>query len=245
MSERLLVWFSCGAASAVAAKLISEMALDMPVEYLYCDTLKYEHPDNIRFLRDVERWIGHEIKLLNPADYNGGYTDIFDVFDRRHFLNGQHGALCTVLLKKTVREKYSTPDDIHVLGYVAEEIDRAARFINANIGVNTRFVLIEKKITKRRCLFMLQEAGIELPTMYKLGYKNNNCIGCVKGGMGYWNKIKVDFPDVFDRMAKEERKLNASCINGTFLDELDTDKGNYKGEEHLECGLFCNYEAIR
>src|ERR1035437_4278394 len=110
--QRLLVWFSCGAASAVAAKLVSEMDLDMRVEYLYCDTLKYEHPDNVRFLHDVEQWIHHLIRPLNPADYNGGYTDIFDVFERRHFLNGQHGALCTVLMKKTVREKYSTPDDI-------------------------------------------------------------------------------------------------------------------------------------
>jgi hypothetical protein len=242
--KRLLVWFSCGAASAVAAKMISEMDLDMPVEYLYCDTLAYEHPDNARFLHDVKKWIGHEIKLLKPADFNGGYTDIFDVFDRRHFLNGQHGAQCTVLMKKVVREKYSTPDDVHVLGYVAEEAGRAQRFMDANIGVDTRFILVEKGITKRRCLFMVQEAGIELPAMYKLGYRNNNCIGCVKGGMGYWNKIRVDFPEAFERMAKEERKLGASCINGLFLDKLEPGRGNYTGEEHLECGLFCSPESI-
>jgi hypothetical protein len=192
--KRLLVWFSCGAASACAAKIISETVTDIPVEYLYCNTLAYEHPDNVRFLHDVEKWIGHEIKLLNPSDYNGGYSDIYDVFQRRKYLSGPHGALCTVLLKKVVREKYSSPDDIHVLGYVAEEADRAARFNKINIGVDTRFILIEKKITKRRCLFMVQEAGIELPAMYQLGYNNNNCIGCVKGGMGYWNKIRIDFP---------------------------------------------------
>lgn len=243
MTYRLLVWFSCGAASAVAAKIVSEMTLDMPVEYLYCNTLKFEHPDNIRFLHDVENWIGHEVKFLNPADFNGGYTDIYDVFERRHFLNGQHGAQCTVLMKKTVREKYSTPDDIHVLGYVAEEVNRAARFNDANIGIETRWMLIEKNISKRRCLFMIQEAGIELPTMYKLGYKNNNCIGCVKGGMGYWNNIRRDFPEAFSHMASLERKLNASCINGTFLDELQLGKGRYEGEQNLECGLFCSYES--
>ena len=43
---------------------------------------------------------------------------------------------------------------------------------------------------------MLQNAGIELPEMYKLGYQHNNCIGCVKSsGAGYWNKIKIDFPE--------------------------------------------------
>jgi hypothetical protein len=104
-------------------------------------------------------------------------------------------------------------------------------------------MLIEKNISKRRCLFMIQEAGIELPTMYKLGYKNNNCIGCVKGGMGYWNNIRRDFPEAFSHMASLERKLNASCINGTFLDELQLGKGRYEGEQNLECGLFCSYES--
>lgn len=239
MKARLLVWVSCGAASAVAAKIVSEMDQPLPVEYLYCDTLKYEHPDNRRFLQDVQKWIGHEIKLLDPADYNGGYTDIYDVFERRHFLNGQHGAQCTVLMKKTVREQYSTPDDIHVLGYTAEEVERAARFNEYNIGVLTKWVLIEKGISKRRCLFTVMEAGIKLPAMYELGYKNNNCIGCVKGGQGYWNKIRTDFPDAFERMAKLERKLGVSCINGLYLDELKPNTGRYQSEQHLECGLFC------
>ena len=237
--KRLLVWFSCGVASAVAAKIVSEQQFDYPVEYLYCDTLAYEHPDNIRFLHDVEKWIGHEIKLLKPADYNGGYSDIYDVFERRKYLSGPHGAQCTVLLKKTVREKYSLPDDVHVLGYTSEEESRAQRFINANIGVDTYFPLIENDISKRRCLFIVQEAGIELPEMYKLGYKNNNCIGCVKGGMGYWNKIRRDFPDVYERMAAMERKLGATVINGTSLDELEPERGRYQDENNWECGLFC------
>ena len=25
--------------------------------------------------------------------------------------------------------------------------------------------------------------GIEIPVMYRLGYNNNNCVGCVKGGI--------------------------------------------------------------
>lgn len=59
---------------------------------------------------------------------------------------------------------------------------------------------------------MLWKAGIEIPAMYKMGYNNNNCIGCVKGGMGYWNKIRKDFPKVFDRMAKIEREVGATCL---------------------------------
>lgn len=31
---------------------------------------------------------------------------------------------------------------------------------------------------------MVLRAGIELPLMYRMGYDNANCIGCVKGGEG-------------------------------------------------------------
>ena len=49
--SRVLVWFSCGAASAVAAKMSVEKYGDR-CEVVYCDTLKYEHSDNLRFLLD-------------------------------------------------------------------------------------------------------------------------------------------------------------------------------------------------
>jgi len=52
---------------------------------------------------------------------------------------------------------------------------------------------------------MVERAEIELPEMYKLGYEHNNCVGCVKGGMGYWNKIRVDFPLRFKEYADMEK----------------------------------------
>ena len=85
---------------------------------------------------------------------------------------------------------------------------------------------------------MLMQAGIELPAMYKLGYKNNNCIGCVKGAKGYWNKIRVDFPEAFERMVKQERKMNVKILD-VFLDELDPSVGNYHSEFETECGVVC------
>ena len=88
--------------------------------------------------------------------------------------------------------------------------------------------------------------GIELPTMYKLGYSNNNCIGCVKGGIGYWNKIRKDFPERFFAMSKIERELNATCLkddNGKiFLDQLDPNRGNDDNGIIPDCSLFCAIE---
>ena len=75
--------------------------------------------------------------------------------------------------------------------------------------------------------------------MYDLGYPNNNCIGCVKGGMGYWNKIRVDFPEVFKKRAELEREIGHSCLNGVFLDELEPDRGNMNLEVFPDCSIMC------
>ena len=101
------------------------------------------------------------------------------------------------------------------------------------------FPLIENNLDKAACLDLIERAGIELPQMYKMGYHNNNCIGCVKGGMGYWNRIRKDFPEVFDRMAKLERKIGHSCLKQYFLDELPESAGREEKNIEPQCSIFC------
>lgn len=233
---RVLAWFSCGAASAVAAKYAVDYYPDC--EILYCDTLKYEHPDNVRFLKDVEKWLGKEIRILKSEKYE----DIYDVFKKTGWLVGPRGARCTTELKKNVRRKYQQEGDLQIFGLTYEEKHRIDRFEQQNPDCDIEWILYENHITKAECYQILGNAGIELPKMYKLGYNNNNCIGCVKGGMGYWNKIRVDFPETFERMAKLERELNVTINTNkygrVFLDELDPNAGLFE-EEDIECGVFC------
>lgn len=240
--NRVLVWFSCGAASAVAAKLAVEKYPET-VEVLYCDTLAYEHPDNGRFMADVSKWIDREIKILRSPKY----VDIFDVFRKTKWLIGPAGARCTMELKRNVRKAYEKPGDVHIFGFTADEQKRIERFDTENPNILAEFILSDAGVTKQNCYERISAAGIELPAMYKLGYNNNNCIGCVKGQQGYWNKIRRDFPKAFERMAKLEREMNVA-INKTykggkrqrvFLDELDPDAGRYESEADIECGVLC------
>ena len=233
LSERILVWLSCGAASACAAKLTLEQYPD--AEVLYCDTLAFEHPDNRRFLRDVEQWLGVTVKILRSEKY----SDIFDVFNKTGWLVGHGMARCTIELKRAVREAYQMPGDLHVFGMGADEAGRIARFEANSPKLRLLWPLRDRGMNKQACLNMLMRAGIELPMMYRLGYRNNNCVGCVKGGMGYWNKIRHDFPAAFERMARQERKMGATCIKGVYLDELDPVSGNYASEYEIECGPVC------
>lgn len=258
--SRYLAWFSCGAASAVAAKMAVDKYGDQ-CEVLYCDTLKYEHADNRRFMDDVSRWLGREIKILKSEKY----SDIYDVFDKTGWLVGPGGARCTTELKKMVRVAYQKPDDTHVFGFTSDETNRVKRFHAENPDLKAIFPLLKSNwdcyidqsipenlgITKSGCFKILDEAGIDRPAMYKLGYKNNNCIGCVKGQQGYWNKIRVDFPEVFAKMAAQERKMNAAInkkyVKGervrVFLDELDPKAGKWTKEPDIECGVLCIHET--
>ena len=241
--QRVLVWFSCGAASAVAAKLAVEKYGDL-CEVLYCDTLKYEHPDNLRFLRDVEGWIGKPIKILR----SDRYTDIFDVFRKTGWLVGVGGARCTTELKKNVRKAYQKPGDLNIFGLTYDEQKRIERFEDQNPDTKCEWLLSDLFIDKAECYRALLSARIDLPEMYKLGYNNNNCIGCVKGQAGYWNKIRVDFPEAFERMALLEREMGVAINKSyagdgkrkrVFLDELDPTAGRGVPLPDIECGVMC------
>ena len=232
---RTVCWFSCGAASAVATKIaLAERERESELIIAYTE-VKEEHPDNKRFLADCEEWFGQKIEILGNDFYD---RSIYRVFEK-NYIRTPKGAPCTRALKKQIRERFEKPTDRQVFGYTAEEQARLDRFIDANANVNIWTPLIDKGLGKEDCLAMLKNANIELPAMYKLGYHNNNCIGCVKGGMGYWNKIKVDFPEHFDRMAKLERFKKQTIFKDRYLDELKPTDGNYPQEPNIECSIFC------
>jgi hypothetical protein len=234
--ERCVVWFSAGAASAVASHLT---LAECPATVVRIQ-LDNEHPDNDRFAADCAKWFDTPIVTLR----SDRYTDCWDVWGKRRYLNGPAGALCTVEMKKKVRQAFAEPDDMNIFGFTVQEKDRADRFEMNNPEIRCRFPLIERGLTKLDCLLMVQEAGIELPAMYRLGYHNANCIGCVKGGKGYWNKIRRDFPETFERMAALEESIGASCINGSPLRTLDPNAGTHADLELPDCGLFCGENGV-
>ena len=240
---RVVVWFSCGAASAVAAKLALAR---YPDAIIANNAVKEEHPDNTRFLVDCTRWWGKGVTSVTDTKYG---ASAYEVFRRRRFIKGPHGAQCTVLLKKAQREAFQLPGDLHVFGYDVDEQHRADQLIDSNPELKTWFPLIEKQLQKADCKAMIERAGIRLPVMYELGYLNNNCIGCVKGGAGYWNKIRVDFPERFEDMARIEDEVghyvNRITVDGQVrpvsLRQLPPDAGDKVKDQPGACSIFCHF----
>ena len=247
--KRTIVWFSCGAASAVAAKIAVEVCSSFSdVQIVYCDTSKDEHEDNARFMVDVEKWIGRKIEIIQSSKYQ----TCDEVYENEGYMSGIKGARCTMELKRLPRLKYQRDDDTHVFGFTAEEQDRIEEFEKNNPFIRCLWILRDHRINKQDCFKQLMDAGIALPAMYLLGFKNNNCKGCVKAtSPGYWNKTRVLFPDTFNLRATRSRDLGVRLVrvNGErlFLDELPFDaKGNWKDlviEENVSCGPQCGIKG--
>jgi len=239
----IIAWFSCGCTSAVACKIAIRQYEDVRLFYI---DVGGEHEDNIRFLGSCEEWFGKEITIVR----NSNYKDHFDCLEKKGW--GAMGSSCTLEMKKKVRwriEDENPEYDGQVFGFDFSEKLRAMRFYEQYPKSKAIFPLIEHGLLKEECLAIIERAGIELPAMYKLGYHNNNCIGCVKGGLGYWNKIRTDFPESFHRMAKIERERGFASHkdkDGTpiFLDELNPNRGEFVKEIMPECGLYCDLEFL-
>jgi len=242
-NKNIVVWFSCGAASAVAAKLTVEKYGKDNNIMIVNNPVKEEHPDNIRFKNDVSKWIGHEI--IEAKNENYPNASIIEIFEKRKYMAGIAGAPCTMLLKKETRYQFEKKHDIdyHVLGFTADEPHRHERFVKGE-RENLLPILIDAGMTKGNCFDYLISEKIKLPKIYKLGFPNANCIGCVKSSSPtYWNLVRKTFPNVFNHRAEQSRRIGAKLVKykgkRIFLDELPV---NAKGGKirSIECGIFCD-----
>jgi len=242
--ETIAVWFSCGAASAVAAKKTIEKYGKTHRIRVLNNPVAEEDEDNRRFLEDVQNWLGIDIETVSSKKFPS--NSAVEVWEKRQFMSGTAGAPCTLELKKYARQEWEKENqaDWHVLGFTYEEKPRHDRFVMTERS-NVIPVLIDEKITKSDCYYILQSQGLELPRVYSLGYPNANCIGCVKAtSPTYWSHVKSVHPDVFQKRAEQSRRIGARLVRykgkRLFLDELpDGAKGNPMKNMDIECGLFC------
>lgn len=191
MNGRRIVWFSRGAASAIAWQITKRKHPDCIA--VHCAT-NAEHPDSDRFQRDWCRVMSSDVITLQSEVYK----DTWDVWETTRWLSGIKGARCTGELKVQPRIAFQHPTDIHVFGYTAdaEDVKRAKRLRENYFEMRIETPLIDVGLTKQAVLAMVQSRGVELPQMYKLGYQNNNCIPCVKAtSANYWALVRKTHPN--------------------------------------------------
>jgi hypothetical protein len=233
-------WISAGVSSFIAGWLVR----DSVDEYIYIDVAD-QHPDSMRFIKDCENALGKPIQILRSEQYHN-VDECIRVFGGVRNVNNFFYP-CTNWLKKRVRkrweEAHAGEDITYVWGMDMNEQHRADRLVEGMPQFEHEFPLIDKQLTKAEAHGILATLGIKRPVMYDMGYSNNNCIGCVRGGIGYWNKIRVDFPEVFEARAKMERDIGVTILKDDkgpiWLDELAPNRGKMKDEIMDECDIFC------
>lgn len=230
---KTISWFSTGASSFIATFLLQDEIDE--IIYIHIDD---QHNDSLRYLHDCEELLGRKITILQSE-----FKSVDEICLYSKFVKSAYGAKCTETLKKKVRIRWEyeqLDDDItYVWGFDCNERHRADRLLESMPKFKHRFPLIEQSLLKEDVHGMCAEMGLIRPIMYDLGYSNNNCIGCIKGGMAYWNKIRIDFPEVFAKRAKMERVIGHSCLRDVFLDELDPESGRGTPIITEDCGIMC------
>jgi hypothetical protein len=222
---RSIVWWSTGAASAVAVQLTLQEIPDAIVAR--CETHN-EDPDNYRFEADVMRHLGCSLTLLESDEFES----VWDVWQRRRYMAGVDGAPCTTHMKIGPRLAFQQPTDAHFFGYTAdaEDVARFDRLRKNYPELACRAPLIEKGVKKAGALAMVERWGLALPRSYAMGFPNANCLGtgCSKAtSPDYWSLYRFRFPDRFARTAAYAREIGARLtrINDVriFIDEIPAD----------------------
>jgi len=240
MKKLKVAWFSAGVSSLIATCLSSD------VDHIIYIDIDDQHEDSMRFVQDSEKLLSKKIEILKSplANVNNAILQMgmisIPVANTRI-------ASCTKILKHRPRkeweQKYGNVKLEYIWGLDCSEVDRMDGIIKAMPDADHKFPLIDKLLSKQDAHALCQKYKVKRPYMYDLGYQNNNCIGCVKGGMGYFNKIRVDFPDYFNARAEVERTVGHSCLKdksgAVFLDKLDSSRGNFPKEIMQECSFFC------
>lgn len=220
--SRTLIWWSTGAASAVAAQLM--LWRDPSAIIVRCETSN-EDPDNYRFEADVMRLLNRTMTLLKSDEYE----NVWDVWQKRRYMSGIAGAPCTAAMKITPRLAFQKPTDIHVFGYTcdAEDVNRFERLKANYPELTVRVPLIDQGITKAGCLALVDRWGVKLPRSYAMGFPNANCLqtGCIKAtSPDYWSLYRFHFPENFARTAAYAREIGCRLtrINNEriFIDEI-------------------------
>ena len=209
IDNSIICWWSGGVTSAVACKLaINLFGIDR-CQFIMIDTMN-EDDDTYRFKNDCEKWYDKKIETISAIPNK--YKNIQEVWYKNNSLNVAKGAVCSSALKRQVSDAWAVKNPnfkYQIFGFHIKEVERARTMTLNKPKSNPIYPLLLFGMTKEDCVKFLLKEKIDPPIVYKLGFQNNNCFktGCVQGGIGYWQKMKRDFPDKFEAMARIEHDL--------------------------------------
>lgn len=212
--RKIVVGFSGGVTSAWCGGWALRNYPREDVALLWHDT-KEEHPDTIRFLREMAA------ALDMPITERSDGRSVTQLFHDEGLLGNGQNTMCSRILKVEpgkayVRELQAVGYAVtRIVGFSANEPKRVAHMVGRGLEEKTalRFPIIEENITKQQCADWCISLGVQPSAMYCWA-EHANCLGCVKGGRAYFLALREHHPDVFEQRAQLEEEFGHSIIRG-------------------------------
>lgn len=181
---RHVVFFSSGAGSWAAAKIVAQKHGTDGLVLLFADTL-IEDEDNYRYLQDAAANVGGELVIVRD-----GRTP-WEVFKAKRWIGNSRVAQCSHVLKQEpCRQWVETHDPTH----------QAVLHVGIDWTETHRLESIERNwkpwrvtaplteppyYTKEQIILWGESEGLRPPRLYEMGFSHANCGGfCVRGGAG-------------------------------------------------------------
>jgi hypothetical protein len=202
-----IVMYSGGLGSWATAKIVIERHGKENTTLLFADTL-IEDEDLYRFLDEGAKYLGIEFTRIAE-----GRTP-WEVFHDTRFLGNSRVGNCSKILKrefihKWIKKRYKPDECIMYLGIDATEEQRLTRAQKWWDPYVVESPLTEPPYYDYATLKKwLEDARIELPSLYKLGFAHNNCGGfCVRSGQGQFAHLLKVFPERYAYHEKKEEEI--------------------------------------
>lgn len=222
-----LVMFSGGVGSYLTAKRVVAEHGAADVVLLFADT-RIEDPSLYRFLEQARD------KLDVPGVFIQEGRTPWDVFFDKRFLGNSRVDPCSQVLKRGLLDKYRSryaPDEvICYIGIDWSEAHRLERLLPRVAPYTYKAPLCDPPFyaSKDEMIAELLADGLEVPELYKLGFKHNNCGGfCIKAGIGQFKLLLEKKPELYQLHERKEQELRAYL--GKNVSILRDRRGNTKG----------------
>jgi 3'-phosphoadenosine 5'-phosphosulfate sulfotransferase (PAPS reductase)/FAD synthetase len=234
-----IVSVSGGKDSAALAIYMKENYPQIPVEYVFCDTL-CELPETDAYLKRLESYLEAKINRVDALEMlgirkrrnrDGKQRNPFDIF-----LNDVYGGFlpsprtrwCTIQLKIKPFEAYV--GNSHVYSYIGirGDEDREGYKTAKNPVLSKRpnitpvYPFKDDKVGLQEVKDILNKSGLGLPTYYEWRSRSG-CYFCFYQQIGEWQGLKEHHPDLFEKAKEFEKFENGkkyTWCEGKTLDEV-------------------------
>jgi hypothetical protein len=178
----------------------------------------------------------------------------WEVFFDERFMGNSRADPCSRVLKRELSDRWRRqncdPADTTIyLGYGYDEQKRI-RGILKRLGACWKigFPMDSAPYMNRLALMAdCREHGIEVPRIYLMGMKHNNCGGrCVKGGQASWRKTLQHLPELFAYDERQEERFRQTVkIDSSILTDRRGGTGKKRFtlkqfREQIEAGGGCD-----